>query len=576
MRAPAPAIAIAFAFIACAHGGETEVRGPDKRLVIQQPFPEQARLEALAKKPAPASQPPARVVGIDAWTLQGSAPTSTGSTRAQDPDATTLAQIAGSPNVVTDEMGCYARELAAFLMKHGAQPTEDFSVWLGARCGVGHSHPQLLFHRKGASAGVKLDAAKDRDMLRGALAGIPGPIDLGIGRVDDGTNAVLAIAAVRRRAALDPVPMTTTDNRVVVSGESTVPIGWVLGYATLGDDRVSTCDPTPSQRSGPKAFALACTIDPHDPGAVIEVAIAPQGALLGEAVASVWVSPDGSLPTQWAARRIAVPVGGDDRGALAWLTAINAIRERAKLPAWTHQPAQSELIGGLLPHMVGPEVAPKLRDEIALGMLAGWKVDGTIRDGDMRLTIVTRDVPLDRAVGAAMSSPSFRAGVLANDTATAALAVHDISVANLSQIAIVGYSLFGDRDYTAEEERFLDMLDADRMSRGLPPVERVGGPQDRKLLDAAAARVRSGESGPSEELDGLLDHFSQATGQTMRGGLYTTLTLDGYRPDFDGPLATANKVVAMTKIADWRPAGSAWGQHVIYIVYAVPGEQATQ
>ena len=85
--------------------------------------------------------------------------------------------------------------------------------------------------------------------------------------------------------------------------------------------------------------------------------------------------------------------------------------------------------------------------------------------------------------------------------------------------------------------------------------------------------MREGKSEPMDELEGLVDHFAEATGQSVRGAVFTTLTLDGFRPAFEGPLATATKVVVATKIADWRPPGSAWGQHVIYVIYAVPGER---
>jgi hypothetical protein len=92
-------------------------------------------------------------------------------------------------------------------------------------------------------------------------------------------------------------------------------------------------------------------------------------------------------------------------------------------------------------------------------------------------------------------------------------------------------------------------------------------------MDEMADRVRNGESEPMEELEGLLDHFAESTGQTVRGAVFTTLTLDGFRAPFEGPLAAATGVVAIVKIADWRPPGAAWGQHVIYVVYAVPGDR---
>jgi hypothetical protein len=59
----------------------------------------------------------------------------------------------------------------------------------------------------------------------------------------------------------------------------------------------------------------------------------------------------------------------------------------------------------------------------------------------------------------------------------------------------------------------------------------------------------------------------------MRGAIYTTLKLDGFRPEFDDALANASGIVVMVKIADWRPPGSAWGQQIVYVVYTVPGDR---
>ncbi|MBC8066800.1 MAG: hypothetical protein IAG13_00580 [Deltaproteobacteria bacterium] len=509
----------------------------------------------------------------DAWQLRGPLPQTTTTMPASDAHGRALAQmLGGERQPVTEQMSCFARERGWFVLEHDAEPSNDLMSWMAARCGVGHAHPQLLMSRVAGKGIAVFDASRDRADIVAAAAAASDTADFGIAVVDDGKRSFLAITVARRRVTLDPVAMLAKDSKIVVSGESPTPIGWVTGYSTLGDDRFGECTPLPPERSGPRAFALACPVDGRDRGASIEIALAPAGAVLGDMVLSVWASPDGSLTDAWTARRIPVPVLGKERTALAWLTAINSVRERAGLAAWSHAAAQSELVSGLLPHMAAVRDDPAKRDAIVLGMLAGWKVDGTIRNGDMRLSMVPSDVPFDRAIGAAMASPSFRAGALAKDTATAALAVFEPGSSNVGQLALVGYSLFQARDYRAEEERFLDELDADRISRGLPTVERVGGPKDRELLDAAATRVRKGESAPMEEMKGLLDHFSRATGQTMRGAVFTTLTLEGYRPSFDGVLANATNVVAVVKIADWRPAGSAWGQHVVYVVFAVPGE----
>ncbi len=554
-------------------GNGERVRGPSRDLVIAQPFPDEARLERIAEQPAPPPPKLERVHGIASWQLQGPLPTSVTSTIATDTRARALADVLGDgERRVTESMTCFARELGRFMLAHDAQPAIDLKKWMAARCGVGHTGATLLLSRRGSARAPLFDAKRDREHLEAAAQRIAAASDYGVAVVDDGKQGIMVVAAVQRQVAIDDVAMAPKAGEVVVRGRSSVPIGWVLGFATRGDDGFSRCRPVGTQGGGADAFALACAIDPDDTSANLEVTIAPKGALLGSEVLSLWVSPSGALGDTWTARAVTVPVAGDERGALAWLTAINAVRERLGLRAWTHATAQSELVGGLLPHFVAARDDRGLQDEIALGMLAGWKVDGTISSGDMRFAALPRDVPFDRVVGAAMASPSFRACALAPASATAAVAVTDHVDANASQLALVSYELFEPRDYTAAQEAFLDQLDADRAAKGLPAVRRVGDAGDRAVLDAAADRVRAGESAPMDELEGMLEHFSERAGHTMRGAVYTTLSLDGYRPEFDGPLVEAREIVVITKIAEWRPSGSAWGQHVVYVIFAIPGE----
>ncbi|MBL8948164.1 MAG: hypothetical protein JNK45_33630 [Myxococcales bacterium] len=561
----------ASSLVACRPAGGS--RAPESKLRIEQPFPALAQLEAIAKEPAASADTGNPVRGVEAWTATGPLPTAAATTPGQSAEAKALAALFDpGERAVTQEMSCFAREAGAFMLKHGAQPSVDLAAWMGARCGVGHPNPMIAVWNRGPTGAKVFDAQRDRERILGGLKVVEGPADFGVAVVDDGTTAMSFVAVALRRAEFERVEMIPESGHVSIRGRAPGPVGSVLGYITQGEHGVARCAPAPAPDAGANAFGMSCPVDPKDAGAAIEVMVAPQGSLLADQSLSLWVSPDGSMSDAWTARRVAVPVGGDEPDALAWLTAINTIREQRDLAPWTHADAQSTLVGGLLPHIITRGTPPERRNQIALGMLAGWKVQGSIRNGTFGLSAVPRDIPLDRALGAAMASPAFRAIATTPDTNTAAIALHRSAATNLAHIAVVGYALFTARDYFAEEEWFLDQLDADRAARGLPPVERVGGPKDRAVLDAAATRVREGESNPEEELDVLLQHFATATGQQVRGMVYTTLTLDGYRPPFEGPLASATGVVAIVKIADWHPKGSAWGQHVIYVVYAVPGE----
>ena len=543
-------------------------------LVLAQPFPDEARVDEIAQQPAPPVPKAERMRGTDAWQLRGPLPTAVTSTPATDERSLALAKVlGGGERRVTEAMTCFARELGLFILAFDAQPAIDLKQWIAARCGVGHAGATLALSRISHPRARLFDLERDAPVVETIAANLPEASDFGVAVVDDGDRGIAVVAMVPRAVNVADIAMVPTGGEVVIRGINSTPIGGVYGFATRGEDGFSQCRPIAADGASANAFALACPIDPEDASANVEVAIAAQGDILAHEVLSLWVSPRGTLSGAWTARSVAVPVTGEERGALEWLTAINAVRERLGLRVWSHAIAQSELVGGLLPHFVAARDDRRMQDEIALGMLAGWKVEGTISNGDLRSVVLPRDVPFDRMVGAAMASPIFRARALAPESATAAIAVSDQAKANASHLMLLSYELFEPRDYTAAQEAFLDQLDAQRAARDLPPVTRAGDASDRKVLDAAAERVRAGQSEPMDELGGLLDHFSKRAGQTMRGGLYTTLTLDGYRPDFDGPLVKERNVVVVAKIASWHPDGSAWGQHVVYVLFMIPGER---
>lgn len=558
-------------FSACRPTGTKTPDGKDSSLRIPQPFPTEDRLDAIASGPAPLPADPVKHANVDTWTLRGPLPTKSGATRATTPEATALAQILGPERPVTEQMSCFAREIAGFTLTHPDEPPPDLIGWIAARCGVGQNAANLLIAKGGPSGSAKLDPARDREPILQAAKSVRGPADFGIGVVDDGKSATLVIAAAPRTIAFADVAMVPHNGRVVVTGESTAPIGWLNGHVTRGEDGAGACSPVAAPSTSAQAFALSCAVELGDPSARIEISIAPPGALMGRVELSLWVSPDGSLGDTWVAPSISTPVADGEVDALSWLTGINAIRERNQLVPWSLAKAQSETVDALSPHLFDAD--PRTRNEVVLGILAGWKVEGSIRNADLQFLTVQNGASLARSLGAAMTRPTFRALVMAKDREVGALSVRNGDARAWTRIVIAGYGLYRQRDYLVEEEAFLDQLDAHRAARNLPPVERVGGPKDRKRLGEAADRVRNGESEPMEVLEGLLDHFAEATGHRMRGAVFTTLKLDGFRPEFHDLIATATGVVVMVKIADWRPPGAAWGQQIIYVVYTVPGDR---
>jgi hypothetical protein len=458
-------------FMACRPDGTKTPGEADSSLRLQQPFPSKERVDAIASGPAPLPPDPVKFASIDTWKLRGPLPTTSGATPATTEDAKALAKILGPERPVTEQMSCFAREIGGLMLAHPDDPPPDLLGWIAARCGVGHIGANLLVAKSGPSGTAKLDASKDRDPILQAAKGVRGPADFGLGIVDDGKSSTMVIAYAPRTTTFADVSMVPSNCRIVVAGESTTPIGWINGYVTRGQDGVGKCVPVAASTTSANAFALSCAVEAFDSAAMIEIAVGRPGQLMGSVELLVWASPDGSLGDTWTAPNVAAPIGDGEVDALAWMTGINAIRERNALKPWSLAKGQSETVDALSPHLFDGD--PRTRDEATLGILAGWKVEGSIRDADLHFLSVPSGVPLARSLGAAMRHPTFRAMVMGSDREVGALSLRKHGTQMWDRVVVAGYGLYQPRDYFAEEEAFLDQLDAYRAARNLPPVERV-------------------------------------------------------------------------------------------------------
>jgi hypothetical protein len=134
---------------------------------------------------------------------------------------------------------------------------------------------------------------------------------------------------------------------------------------------------------------------------------------------------------------------------------------------------------------------------------------------------------------------------------------------------LASYELYVDRDYAPEIAAFFDLVDRQRVARGLSPVVRVEAESDRKVLDATARRVRDGELDPGDALDGLLEHFVEVTRRPFQGIYFLPYELEGWTPELEGDLVTAPRVAAAVTVSHFSPPGSAWGRQLVLVVFTV-------
>ena len=269
---------------------------------------------------------------------------------------------------------------------------------------------------------------------------------------------------------------------------------------------------------------------------------------------------------------LSLPVSEGEHDETAVITAINALRRSAGLRPVSAAAGQTKVVETLLPHLVAATEDPsqsELADQIALGLIAGWKVEGNVQSGRILLQASHYGTPLERELASQLSSPFTRAQLLDPDTSVVAHAEVADEALGMRRSLLASYRLFVDRDYTPEIAAFFDLVDRQRAVRGLDPVIRVDAEADRTLLQRTATRVRDGELDPGAAMDELLQHYVEQNHRAFQGLMLHPYELEGWVPELEGDLVTARRVAAAVAMSHWSPPGSAWGRQLVLVVFTV-------
>ena len=561
---------------ATATQSDTPRRKPSKRgksMQVQQPFPSKARIEEISE--GTVQQPLARVgtlAAVTSWSIDPAVPNAdwTQPYAGDDPNASAYAAWveAKAPKVTTSaSVTCVAQQYARFQAEHAKELAgADVMAFMHARCGVPARvvpNWSWTFPKSGFKG---LNPNQPEPKVMEVLQGASKKALTGLGVWATDTHVHISVALIEPELSLDPTPFASGSNGgVVVSGIYPKRTEWMQAFVTHGSLGAKDCARV--RVEGPKgSFAFRCPTNPQDARAVIEVAAAPRGSLLGQVVARRLVSPNGTAPTSYEAPALSVPASEGDFSSSAVLAGINALRGQAGLGDVVGAPEQDSVSANLFPHlMAGSDQG--VRDEASLGLIAGWQVGATIRQGTFETMFTHADTPLDRALAGALFSPGFRSVALGRDTRVLSNAVVDSPETNTRGLLSVAYEVFEPSDFTSEETAVFDALDDARAKVGLPPVTRVEGGNDETALAASAERIRTGESTPREELDRMVSHFRDTVGRNFYGVIYSPTRIDGWSPEFDDEFFKHENIAVATTVSYFVPPGAAWGQHVVFMVF---------
>jgi hypothetical protein len=535
-------------------------------------FPPQAELAQLPSLPAPPEAFGVDAVAVDAWRSLAS-PAARDDPVAYDDSspwgglARSIASDKGDAVRLSPALRCAAAEIARFIVERGGLPTESLRRFLVARCGATSPDATPIATTLNAPEG-----ATDAELYQHGSGQLRGQLEknlgagyraFGFGTFRNGRKfaavGVVGSDAVRFDAIAHTVD---TARRVVIRGTLRAPAADALVLINRGEYATASCERNPKPRL--PEFAFSCQLGDADKAAWAQVLVRQEGRFMLDTVADLLVCDGDPAQAEYRPRVLGPAASVADAAALSssMLGAINRVRAAGRLAPLSIAAKQSADNAQLAGTLIDATAKHKdiEADRIALGLLAGWDVDGTIRSGGLFVGLVapTRDpmVWLDFA----LERPFGRNVLLDPEVRRIAIgpALPPGDVRALGAV-VSTYALFESPNHEADVARVLARVKTERASRGKAPL----GPIDAAPAMAdQMALVLAGKREPVAALNAGMRSLAQRTFGAVYGFVAEANEVDS--APIPEPVLHAPKGALAVAVTHHRVKGAAWGQYAIF------------
>lgn len=555
------ASSFALSTVACG-GAENEPRtahGKKRaKAAAANPFPSRDSLSKLAQAPV-AAAPARSVASVPEWKVE-IVPSDTPA----PPVEARFAQAAtktGANVTFSAELRCVAREVGRFQAEHKASPDERLKRFMVAACGL--TNPAVgTFGQEGDAPPEVTDEALITqwqqklvipEQLRGSAVGV------WLSR--KGKRAVIMAAFAKPQADVVLVP-TDAAGQVVVRGAAPAGTDAVIGLVNHGEHGVARCEqdaatPLP-------LFAFRCAMAEGDKTAWVEIAVRAQGRLLMRSYGLALARRDAAAPLQLSVvPRAPKPVtsAGDLRAAV--LEGVNQARTSAKLTPLVLAPTQTATNDRLAPHFFEASFNSDREkgDVVGLGLLAGWDVEGTIRNGNLFSALLSGTSDANSWLDYALEMPMGRFTMLEASARQIAIGVAPPGGLGGLGAVVTTYDLFTSNDHRADATRVFNQMSRARTARGLPQPVMMQG---MNVLGAQAKLVNAGTKDAEDALDAAMIAVRDRSHQSVRGWVLTTNDLDNV--PFPPEVLAAGPLQVGIEVTHHKAEGAAWGSYVVFVV----------
>lgn len=546
-------------------------------------FPSSEQLEALSRTPSDAKILAGPVVEPDEWTLTGPLPERLGAIAAQPqtPWEEALLRSAGGSLTLTEGLRCFAQEYARFYLERQARPGEVLVAYMGGACALSGpgAAPAIVFGEVSDQHSDEMLLALWRGNVKRMLKPVAANPLGGIAFARGEGRAVLAVVQIERPAVIEVfTPAPNERDRIVIRGRLLRPVERVFAVVNRGRFGYDDCvfDPEVVLPD----FAVACQLAADDASAWLQIGYVQPGRVLGYSVLGVLVRRD---QTQLLAyRRRSGSDGETARDTRAFreaaLDAVNGVREDAGLGELELQEVQSDMAESLAPRyfaVLAGQAPAEEGDVVALGLMAGWDVDGTIRDANITSALVAETFDVGRWLDNVVEQPFGRSAVL--DPGASAIAIGPIIDENFADsgrpvigAVITTYALFDDSELAVLQEQIYERLAAEREALGHAAPRKLDALDDDAR--GAAARLRGGKVTPISALSSLVRIGVGVLQRPLQGFVVETSDLN--QLEFPEHLLGRRVPEVSITLTRYRPEGEPWGRYVVLLVSAGPRPMA--
>ncbi|MBL8685536.1 MAG: hypothetical protein JNK05_40545 [Myxococcales bacterium] len=541
------------------------------------PLPDRGRLQALAARPATVRGGARESSNVSEWRLTGPLPTAIEAANVAQPLSTTdaferLVQTTAPSATTTEALRCVAREAATFEARGAGNASAQLLRYFSLACGLSMA-PQvwfLSFDNVGASMTTDALLAEQQQALstqiRPVLSGATGGV--GAALVREGARVKIAIARGQSLVRFTTVSMEGAAESVVrgeISGANAGDAVAVIANTRDGGARFCVAE---AGMVAPR-FGFRCPAASDGAPEYADVMYVPRGRLLGRLVGTVLIggAADGRLAFR-RATTAAISFTDEATSTAALEALLNERRRASGIAALQFSESSRRAACPVAGYAVGAltgDVSSEDAEVAVLGMMAGWGVEGRVREGHAGANVlVTGDG--SQLVTTTLDQPSGRMSLLDPEAAHGALCPIVVDRKFIG-MAYATWRVVDERSMH-DVAGVWARVDEERRRLGHEPVQRWTGAT--RSLEAAIDALDRGTTTPDTVSQRLSNAAVEEGSTGVRVMMFSMVTPSGAPMQVPSELLDRRLTRAQIGTTWFRAPGSAWAVRVVLVV--VPQE----